>query len=90
MNRNILLIILLLSSTMHAQKTQWTFNADSEGWTLAHSLTGIVSGGLYNLTITGSDPYLFSPDNLNISTVTYGQFRLKLQNMTSDTGFQFF
>ena len=90
MNRNILLIILVLSGTMHAQKTQWTFNADSEGWTLAHSLTGTVSGGLYNLTITGSDPYLFSPDNLNISTVTYGQFRLKLQNMTSDTGFQFF
>lgn len=89
-NRNILLVILLLSGTLYAQKTQWTFNADSEGWTLAHSLTGTVSGGFYNLTITGSDPYLFSPDNLNISTVTYGQFRLKIQNLTADAGFQLF
>jgi hypothetical protein len=91
MKKNILILfIVICTNLVSAQKTQWTFNTDTEDWTLAHSLTGTVSNGLYNLNITAADPYLFSPDNLNISTVTYGQFRLKLQNLTADAGFQLF
>ena len=91
MKKNIIfLFIVICTNLINAQKTQWTFTTDAEGWILGHSLTGNVSEGLYNLNITGADPYLFSPDNLKISTVNFGQFRIKLQNLTEDSDFQLF
>jgi len=68
----------------------WNFDSSAEGWVLSNKLTGTVSGGVYNLTITGADPFMHSPNNLNIDASVYGLIRIRMQNMTSDAGFQIF
>lgn len=46
----------------------WEFNGDedSEYWTIAGGMRKAVNGGCYRGSSGGSDPYLCSPDNLNI------------------------
>lgn len=68
----------------------WNFDSSAEGWVLTNKLTGIVSDGVYNLTITGADPYMHSPGNLNIDASVFGLIRIKMQNKTSDGNFQIF
>lgn len=68
----------------------WNFESSAEGWVLSNKLTGSVSGSVYNLTITGADPYMHSPDNLNIDASVLGLIRIKMQNQTSDANFQIF
>ena len=81
----------MLSTTLFsANKIQWKFTNDAQGWKLAHSVTGNVSGGFYNLVITDSDPYIISPDSLNISAATLGQVKIKMRNQTTDANFQLF
>jgi len=75
---------------VQAQTTEWTFNTNSGGWILAHSLTGSVGNGFYNLTINGSDPYMLSPDKLNIDATLLGHIKLRLQNLTTDNTYQLF
>jgi hypothetical protein len=68
----------------------WNFDNSTEGWVLSNKLTGTVSGGAYNLTITGADPYMHSPANLNIDASVLGLIKIKMQNQTSDNNFQIF
>jgi hypothetical protein len=68
----------------------WNFDTSTDGWVLSNKLTGSVSGGTYNLTITGADPYMHSPTNLNVDASVLGLIKIKMQNQTSDTNFQIF
>ncbi len=91
MKKLIIVLFIVISTNLFSEnKIQWKFTSDNQGWLLAHSVTGAVSDGCYNMNITGSDPYIFSPNNLNIDASTYGQVRIKLQNKTSEASFQLF
>jgi hypothetical protein len=84
-----IVVMLCLMRSVGAQYS-WSFETSAEGWVLSNNLTGFVSAGVYNLNITGADPYMHSPTNLTIDAAVYGLIRIRMQNMTSDTGFQVF
>jgi|GEM_PF-801393 len=69
---------------------EWNFNTDSdmEGWSLANQLSGSVSGGVLALTSSGTDPYMFSSDNLGINAGSNGHVYVRLKNNSSSTGIQ--
>ena len=64
----------------------WNFATALEGWSLINQLTGAISNGTLNLTITGSDPYMHSPDNLNFLAATHQLVKIRMKNNTGDTG----
>ncbi|WP_409346116.1 hypothetical protein [Paenibacillus sp. MBLB4367] len=71
----------------------WSFDqtGDLEGWTMQNQVTGTVSGGSLNLTSTGNDPYIWSPDLLNIANPATNRYiRIRLKNNASSTTAQFF
>lgn len=70
---------------------QWDFNGsgDTGSRLLTHDLTGSTSGGSLNLTATGTDPYMISPDNLGFSA-SNNHIYIRMENNTSDTGGQIF
>ncbi|MFD0713332.1 discoidin domain-containing protein [Paenibacillus sp. GCM10027626] len=57
---------------------------NAEGWTLMQSLTGYIYSGTYYLSITGTDPYLQSPDGLHIDASKYGYVKISMKNNTPD------
>ncbi|HEY0828963.1 MAG TPA: hypothetical protein VGE40_12770 [Bacilli bacterium] len=65
----------------------WDFNTDGdfEGWSMANQVTGSVSGGALNLTVSGSDPQIKSPDNLNINSGQYPKMTIRMKNETTAT-----
>jgi len=66
---------------------EWLFNTagNLEGWT-AGNATATVSGGALNLTTTGTDPLIMSPDNLNITApATFKYIRVNMKNNSSVT-----
>ncbi len=65
----------------------WEFNTDNsiECWNLYNSLTGNTSGGYLNLTITGGDSFMISPDNLNFDATTLKSIHVKMKNNTAET-----
>ena len=50
--------------------TGWNLNSGLEGWSLTHSLSENVSDSILTLNITGSDPFMVSPDNFNTVQLT--------------------
>lgn len=84
------LLIMLIGRLAFGQITQWTFNSGADGWVLTHSLTGTVGGGVYDVTITGADPYMLSPDFLYVDAVAMGKIKIRLQNISADSQFQLF
>jgi hypothetical protein len=72
---------------------EWLFDNntnDLEGWT-AGNATATVSGGTLNVTTTGVDPLLLSPDNLGITTPAIYKFvQVEMQNNTPDTSGRIF
>jgi hypothetical protein len=64
----------------------WNFDTTLEGWNLVNQLTGTVSNSILNLTITGDDPFMHSPDNLNILAATHRLIKIRMKNNTGDTG----
>ncbi|MCC3375272.1 discoidin domain-containing protein [Cohnella sp. REN36] len=57
---------------------------NAQGWTLMQSLTGYIYSNTYYLTVTGADPYLQSPDNLNIDASRYAYVKISMKNNTAD------
>lgn len=84
--------------TLHvSDKTKWwnssigqvglqnAFSSDTQGWSALQSCTiGIVNGAL-RFTVTGADPAIISPDNLNIAAETVKLLDINLKNSTSAT-----
>ncbi|MFH1130779.1 MAG: S8 family serine peptidase [Pseudomonadota bacterium] len=51
---------------------EWTFDSDAEGWTVIQDLTvPVINNGVMEMTTTGQDSGLLSPDGLNINTALY-------------------
>ncbi len=69
---------------------EWYFITGLEGWSLTNNLNGSVSNSILTLTITGNDPYMHSPDNLNISALDYKYLRLRIKNKTSGNTLQIY
>ncbi len=65
----------------------WNFNhdGDAQGWTLQNQLTGSVSGGAYNLSSSGTDPYMYGPDNLGLAASSGSCIQVRMKNGTSNT-----
>jgi hypothetical protein len=66
----------------------WNFNNenDSEGWTIAKQITKqSVSNGSYSATSTGSDPGIYSPDNLSIIAKQNPYIHIRMKNSANDT-----
>ncbi len=70
----------------------WDFNTagDLQGWWLANSLSGSVSGGTLNLSLTGADPYLYSPDNACIDAGMHKRIVIRMRNATASTTAELF
>ncbi len=66
---------------------EWEFTTGTNNldcWTLTNKLTGSATGGILHLTITGSDPYMHSPNNLGIVASASKKIVIKMKNNTSD------
>ncbi|MBM7568608.1 hypothetical protein [Paenibacillus sacheonensis] len=63
----------------------WGFpaNGDTMGWTGSSQVSQSVSGGINTLTSSGSDPYIFSPDNLGVNASTYKFIKIRVKNNTA-------
>ena len=55
---------------------EWTFAADTAGWTAAHDCKVAAEGGSLVITSTGDDPYLFGPP-IRIEGAVVVQLRMK-------------
>lgn len=65
---------------------QWEFDRDGhpEGWSLRKSLTGTARSGLLELHVTGTDPGLLSPAELDVDATAFRTIRVRMRNETSD------
>jgi hypothetical protein len=70
------------------QVSEWNLTTTNEGWIPANSITGDITNGIYTLNITGSDPYIMSPTDLNLDAMEFNQLNISMQNMTSDGNFR--
>ena len=63
----------------------WHFENSLEGWKLTKSYTGSASASILNLTITGADPFMNSPDSLNVNAASFPYIVIRAKNMTPTT-----
>jgi hypothetical protein len=68
----------------------WHFTSSMEGWTPINQMTAIASNSIATATITGADPFMHSPDNLNISATDYKYVVVSMQNQTASTTAELF
>jgi hypothetical protein len=67
--------------------TIWDFTLSINNWNGNHNVT---YGNPATIIITGSDPYFYSPDNVNLSAIDYKYIIIKMQNKTNDYSAQFY
>jgi hypothetical protein len=60
----------------------YEFTSSDEGWS-TWNCSKSASGGYLNLTVTGADPSISSPDNLNIDITKTSILKVKFKNQTS-------
>ncbi len=70
--------------------TGWNFTTGTDGWSLTHSLNGTVTDSSLTLNLTGADPYMVSPDNLNLDASLYKYVSVTMKNNTDQTTAGFF
>jgi len=61
---------------------EWEFESDLEGWVLRKSLSGKVAEGILDLSITGGDPYMVSPGNLDVDAAETKYVIISMKNGT--------
>lgn len=69
--------------TISSSEIIWNFHTDLEGWTLTNNLAGGVTDSILLLEILGSDPFMHSPDGLNINAATHSRIKIGMKNNTS-------
>ncbi len=71
---------------------EWEFTTAAEGWTAGNQIDGFGwhAGGYLEGSVTGGDPYFYSPDNLGIAVSDHQQIRIRMQNGTPCTDLQLF
>ena len=94
MNKIIIYTLLFLSLFVNRQSAKaqvaWDFTSGLDGWTMTHSLKGVDSIGNLNITITGADPYMISPNNLAMDAATNKTLKINCRNATNQTTFQLY
>lgn len=70
--------------TVSSPELIWPFHTGLDGWTLTNNLTGHVADSILHLEVTGSDPFMHSPDGLRINASTHSRIRVNMKNNTSD------
>lgn len=64
----------------------WGFSAGAEGWTIRQDVANFsASQNCINGDISGGDPGLYSPDNLNLDCAEISSIRIKMKNSSSGT-----
>jgi hypothetical protein len=65
---------------------QWEFEntTEMEGWTVRKSLTAEVKDGAMRLQITGRDPAILSPNELDLSAFDFPRLLIRMRNGTED------
>jgi hypothetical protein len=66
--------------------TSWDFpDVPVEDWNNPHSITASKKDGIYKLAITGPDPFVYSPYNLNIRANQTKYAVVRMQNQSAST-----
>ena len=67
-------------------KEGWQFTNDAEGWTPLSDVSSFaVTDGKLEISSSGSQPTIASPDNLNISTSKFSFVRVRMKNSGAPT-----
>ncbi|WP_304067351.1 T9SS type A sorting domain-containing protein [Pedobacter glucosidilyticus] len=90
MKKLLLGICFILSCSKVIAQAEWNFDTTTEGWGNTNSLTSSVNNGILTLTATGADPYIYSPNNLNINASLIKTIRIRVQNNTNQSAFQIY
>lgn len=90
MKRLLLGICFILSYISVKAQAEWNFATSTEGWGNANNLTSNVNNGVLTLTATGTDPYIYSPNNLNINASLIKTIKIRVQNNTNQSAFQIY
>jgi GH43 family beta-xylosidase len=73
-----------------APPNYWNFTSDLEGWNTPTNLTATASNGNAVLTVTNADPYLHSPNNLNVSASNHKYVVISMRNQTASNTAELF
>lgn len=90
MKKLLIVICFILSYINVKAQAEWNFATSTEGWGNANNLTSSVNNGVLTLTATGTDPYIYSPNNLNINASLIKTIRIRVQNNTNQSAFQIY
>jgi len=71
-------------------KNYWNFDSEMEKWGSFNQLTTSVSSGIATLSIFGNDPYMHSPNNLNISASDNKYVVVSMHNQTASNTAELF
>ncbi len=72
------------------EPTYWDFVSDLEGWNSPNNLTAAAASSVATFSITGTDPFIHSIDNLNITTSENKYVVICMQNQTNSTTAELF
>ncbi|MCQ6559755.1 DUF5722 domain-containing protein [Paenibacillus mendelii] len=67
---------------LNAVYKHWDYpvNGSLDGWGSAHDLTTSAAGGKLTVTVTGIDPYIYSPSSLGMDASKYKTIQIKMKN----------
>lgn len=70
----------------------WNFDTTSENWIVGNQVTGLAwqNGGYLGGTISGTDPFIYSSDNLNVDLSNTKLIKIRLKYITGTTMAQMF
>ncbi len=70
--------------------THWEFDSGLEGWNGPNNMTATASGGVLSMSISGGDPFIYSPDNLALDMSKFNQVIVRMKNQTTSTSAQLY
>jgi hypothetical protein len=82
--------VVPLGRLFNTNTNNWHFTSSMEGWTPLSQMTATASNSIATATITGADPFMHSPDNLNISATDYKYVVVSMRNQTASTTAELF
>lgn len=71
-------------------RNPWHFDASTEGWNPIHNLNISANNSICTVEVTGSDPYMLSPSNIDLNASDYQYLIVKMKNNTASNGAQLY
>jgi hypothetical protein len=71
-------------------KTFWHFENSLENWNGVNQMTSTISNSIASMTITGTDPYMHSPNYLSLPTNIFKYVVVSMQNVSSSNTAELF